>query len=161
VWHSNGSRSVAPKFRRDNQPLLWTGPHRVRMLRSTTAGRALRCPPQSVVRYVPRIPLMATLNYSRPEGKQISNGRSLAVFAPAFVAVTMYVVCCHFFQGDDAVGILLLAAVLAAEVLTIVFLCIWRRRLLMFSIVGGWIIAAIGAAFLGIVAAVNLGLLQE
>ena len=36
-----------------NQPLLWTGPRRVRILFNLAVVGASRCPPQSVIRYAP------------------------------------------------------------------------------------------------------------
>jgi len=102
---------------------------------------------------------METLNYSAAQIPQISAARSAAVFIPGAVAIFVCVIYCYWFQENDTAGIALLAIFALAEVMTICLLLAWRRRLHLLTIIAGWIIAALGAIFLTIVVAVNLGLL--
>src|SRR5208282_2516990 len=102
---------------------------------------------------------MPTLDYSTAEERRIDKLRSVMVFTPTLVAIAIFVACCLFWEDSNAAGIVSCVILSAAEILTIVLLCIWRRRLHVFSLVGGWIVAGFGALFLGVVAAVNLGIL--
>jgi len=103
---------------------------------------------------------MPTLNYYSPEAAKANAKLSVAIFAPIGIAVALYGACALWFHGAIE-GDLVLVALSAGEIVTIFFLCAWRRRLILFAMIAGWLLVSVVALFLAFVAAVNLGLLRE
>ena len=103
---------------------------------------------------------MPILSYSSPAVVEASPKYSLVVFVPIGVAIALYIACALWFQGATA-ALIILISLLAAEIVTIFFLWVWRRRLVLFSIIAGWVLVSLVALFLAFVAAANLGLIRE
>jgi hypothetical protein len=104
---------------------------------------------------------MPTLNYASSGNEQTSVARNVGVFLPAVVATATYYLACVWLPYADIVNLFLLATVVIADIITVVLLSVWRRRLNLVVMVAGWLIVGLGAAFLGFVAAVNHGILPE
>ena len=103
---------------------------------------------------------MSTLNYASLKNEPAGIVRSAIVFLPALAAIAAFIISFHW-RWDDFAFWFLMFSVSISDVATIVVLCAWRRRLNLIVTIAGWTIVGLCTAYLGFVAAVNLGILQE
>ena len=101
---------------------------------------------------------MPRLEYASTAESEESFTKSVAVLSPTGVAIAV-LVACHWLPNDIADPLCIVAFSLA-EVATIIMLLIWRRRLMPFALIAGWVVAGLGALYLSVLAADIVGIVR-
>src|ERR1700678_3649003 len=96
---------------------------------------------------------MEPLDYASSCNKQTSRSKSIGIFVPLEVAVVVCAISCNLLP-NNLVDPVCIITIFAAEVTTVLLLLKWRGELKLFAVVTGWVIAGLGALYVGFLAAV-------
>jgi len=102
---------------------------------------------------------MATLDYESPRKEPTSTAKSLALFAPAAISIAIFLICFYSLPVNMCDSICIVSFWIA-EIATVIALCVWRGQLKRSAFLVGLFLAGFGAMYLGVIAAVAVGILQ-